>query len=175
MKIRRLTGSDDLAGAIELLCRFFSEEGFDTAPETIAAHVRQLAGIEACGLFIAEDRGKTIGVATVSMEFGIEYGWWAEMGDLYLVPEYRGQGLSRQMVGAVETFLKDRGCSRLPGNGHAICERATRIGEILFTAGIRKRRPAHPLQADLIAGVANLDGDIVDEARLAEPGSGNQP
>lgn len=111
MKIRRLTGSDGLDGAIELLCRFFSEEGFDTSPEIIAAHARQLAGIETCGLFIAEDQGKAVGVATVSMEFGIEYGWWAEMGDLYLVPGYRERGLSRQLVEAVEKFLKDRGCA----------------------------------------------------------------
>ncbi len=110
MNIRRLTGSDDLSGAIELLRRFFSEEGFDTAQEMIAAHTRQLAALETCGLFIGEDQGKTVGVATVSMEFGIEYGWWAEMGDLYLVPEYRGRGLSRRVVKSVEEFLKDRGC-----------------------------------------------------------------
>ena len=109
MNIRKLAATDDLTGAIELLCRFFVEEGFDTDSNIIAAHARQLAGLETCGLFAAEEAGQTVGVATVSLEFGIEYGWWAEMGDLYVLPEYRGRGLSRELVAAAEDFLKSRG------------------------------------------------------------------
>lgn len=109
MNIRKLSAADDLAPAIDLLCRFFSEEGFSTEPDTITAHTRQMASLHTCGLFIAEDRGRAIGVATVSLEFGIEYGWSAEMGDLYIDPEYRGRGLSRIMIAAVESFLKERG------------------------------------------------------------------
>ncbi len=108
MIIRRLSAADDLAAAIDLLGRFFSEEGFSTEPVTIAANARQMASLDTCGLFMAEDRGKAIGVATVSLEFGIEYGWWAELGDLYVLPEYRGRGLSRALVAAAEDFLKQR-------------------------------------------------------------------
>ena len=111
MLIRRLTGSDDVAGAIGLLCRFFAEEGFGTDAEVIASHTLTLAGLDTCGLFIAEDNGRAIGVATVSLEFGIEYGWWAEMGDLYVVPEWRGQGISRALAEAAESFLRQRGAS----------------------------------------------------------------
>lgn len=109
--IRRLGQDDQLDAAIGLLVRFFREEGFDTANEVIGSHAVKLAGLETCGLFAAMAGGDTIAVATVSMEFGIEYGWWAEMGDLYVVPEWRGRGLSRRMVAAVEAFLTDRGVS----------------------------------------------------------------
>ncbi|MBC8036911.1 MAG: GNAT family N-acetyltransferase [Rhizobiales bacterium] len=109
MTISRLTAAHDLTAAIDLLCRFFSEEGFTTEASTIAGHARQLAGLETCGLFLAEEGGKAVGVATVSLEFGIEYGWWAEMGDLYVLPEYRGRGLSRALIAAIEDFLKERG------------------------------------------------------------------
>jgi hypothetical protein len=85
--------ADDISGAVLLLQRLFREEGFDTPDDAIAANARKMTGIEACGLFVAEDRAAAIGIATVSLEFGIEYGWSAEMGDLYVVPEWRGRGL----------------------------------------------------------------------------------
>ncbi len=109
MIIRQLTAIDDLAGAILLLQRFFHEEGFDTPADTIAHNARTLATIETCGLFIAETGGTTIGVATISMEFGIEFGWSAEMGDLYVLPEHRGQGVSNALAGAIEVFLLGKG------------------------------------------------------------------
>ena len=111
MRVRRLTAADDLAPAIALLQRFFREEDFDTPDASIAANTRRLAALDTCGLFLVEDEGRALGVATVSMEFGIEYGWWAEMGDLYVLPEARGQGAARTLVDAVEAFLRDKGAS----------------------------------------------------------------
>jgi GNAT superfamily N-acetyltransferase len=99
---------DDLERATELLKRFFAEEGFTTPADTIAANTRRMAGIDACGLFVALSGGETIGVATVSMEFGIEFGWSAEMGDLYVLPDWRGRGVSRALVEAIEEFLISR-------------------------------------------------------------------
>lgn len=109
--IRRLTSADDLSEATALLIRFFREEQFDTPDETIRSNTATLAGLDTCGLFVAEAEGRTIGVATVSLEFGVEFGWGAEMGDLYVLPEWRGKGVSRRLVLAIEQFLKERGAS----------------------------------------------------------------
>lgn len=109
--VRQLKAQDDLAAATLLLQRFFREEGFDTPDDVIAANVRRMAAIEACGLFIAQADEEAIGVATVSLEFGIEYGWSAEMGDLYVLPDWRGRGVSRQLVQAVEALLAVRGAT----------------------------------------------------------------
>jgi GNAT superfamily N-acetyltransferase len=111
VRVRRLLASDDLSAAISLLQRFFREEGFDTPPERIAANVGRMVGIAQCGLFLAEDGSEAVGVATVSLEFGIEFGWSAEMGDLYVLPDWRGKGLSRVLVGAVEEFLRSIGAT----------------------------------------------------------------
>ncbi len=107
--VRRLTGSDDVTTAASLLTRFFREEQFDTPDEIIWRNTRTMAGLDNCGLFIAENSGAAVGVATVSLEFGIEFGWGGEMGDLYVQPEWRGKGVSRRLVLAVESFLKERG------------------------------------------------------------------
>ncbi len=106
--ICKLTAQHDLTDAISLLQKFFREEGFDTPAEVLAAHVRQLAGLDACGLFVAIADGETIGVATVSLEFGIEFGWSAEMGDLYVVPKWRGRGVSKHLIEGVEAFLRSK-------------------------------------------------------------------
>jgi GNAT superfamily N-acetyltransferase len=107
--VRRLRAGDALDDAYALLVRFFREEQFDTPDETVIANTRRMAGIDLCGLFLAASDGEAIGVATVSIEFGIEYGYSAEMGDLYVVPDWRGRGVSRKLVEAVEDYLRAMG------------------------------------------------------------------
>ena len=109
--VRRLCAGHDTAAATALLIRFFVEEGFDTPADVIRRRTAEMAAIDACGLFLAEQREAAIGVATVSLEFGIEFGWSAEMGDLYVVPEWRGKGVSRALLGAIENLLAERGAS----------------------------------------------------------------
>ena len=107
IRILRLGSTDDLTDANKLLIRFFREEGFDTPDEVVRRNTAIMAGLANCGLFVARAADQTIGVATVSLEFGIEFGWGAEMGDLYVLPAWRGKGISRELVLAIEAFLKE--------------------------------------------------------------------
>ena len=109
MKIRRLTAQDDPRAATALLQRFFREEDFSTPDATIAANLQCMLGIEHCAVLLAEEQGVGIGVATVSMDFGIEYGWSAELGDLYVLPEHRGKGVSRKLIAEAESWLRRMG------------------------------------------------------------------
>ena len=111
MKIRRLLPGEDPGDAIILLQRFFREEGFDTPDAVIAANTRRMQQIDACAILLAEEGEEAVGVATVSMEFGIEFGWSAEMGDLYILPAWRGRGVARALVDAVESYLRDKGAT----------------------------------------------------------------
>ncbi len=109
MIIRKLGPRDDLAAATGLLQRFFAEESFSTPADTIATRVHMLASLDTCALLVAEKHGQAFGVATISSEFGKEFGWWAEMGDLYVIPELRGKGIARALVTAIEDWLRQRG------------------------------------------------------------------
>jgi GNAT superfamily N-acetyltransferase len=111
LTVRRLSGGDDTGGAALLLVRFFREEGFDTPDDVIRAHTKHMASLDSCGLFVADADATTVGVATVSLEFGIEYGWSAEMGDLYVLPEWRSRSVSRALVGAIENYLSEKGAA----------------------------------------------------------------
>lgn len=109
MTVRRLNAQDDPGPATVLLQRFFREEGFTTPDATIAQNLLSMLALDRCAVLLAEDQGKAVGVATVSMEFGIEYGWSAEMGDLYVLPEHRGRGISRMLVASAEDYLRSMG------------------------------------------------------------------
>lgn len=108
---RRIRSGEDTAAAEDLLIRFFREEGFSTPPETIRAHCRELVRQDICALFLAETGHTPVGVATVSLNFGIEFGWLGEMGDLYVLREFRRRGVARRLVAEIELFLKARGVS----------------------------------------------------------------
>jgi GNAT superfamily N-acetyltransferase len=111
VKIRRLGVRDDPRAATMLLQRFFREEAFTTPGETIAANLRTMLALDRCAVLLAEDAEDAVGVATVSMDFGIEYGWSAELGDLYVVPQHRGRGVSRALVAAAEGWLRGMGAA----------------------------------------------------------------
>jgi GNAT superfamily N-acetyltransferase len=98
--IRPVAGEDDLEAACQLLQQFFREEQFDTPPETVARHARRMYELrDHCLMLVAWAGGLPVAVATLSMDFGIEFGWQAEIGDLYVVPSARGRGLARHLVG----------------------------------------------------------------------------
>jgi GNAT superfamily N-acetyltransferase len=109
IRVLRLDAGDDLGPAIRLLQLFFAEEGFDTPAELIAANTVALAALDICGLFAALDGAEAIGVASVSMDFGIEYGWQGEVGDLYVLPARRGEGAARALLDAAEAFMRAKG------------------------------------------------------------------
>jgi ribosomal protein S18 acetylase RimI-like enzyme len=109
--VRRLGPGDDVREASRLLIAFFAEEGFPTPAAIVERHAGEMAKLDTCGLFVAEVASEAVGVATASLEFGVEYGWSAEMGDLYVVPEWRGRGVAQRLVTALEAFLIDRGCA----------------------------------------------------------------
>ncbi|PZF76848.1 hypothetical protein DK847_10285 [Aestuariivirga litoralis] len=109
--MRRLAAADDAGMAALLLQRFFREEGFTTPDETILANLHKMLKMEHCAVLLAENAEEAVGVATVSMDFGIEYGWSAELGDLYVLPRHRGRGIARQLIGAAEDWLRGMGAT----------------------------------------------------------------
>jgi GNAT superfamily N-acetyltransferase len=110
--VRQLRPGDATQAAEELLVRFFREEGFTTSDHLIRSRCRQMLNLDICGIFLAETHEEAAaGIATISLNFGIEYGWLGEMGDLYVLPAFRGRGIARALVSALEEFAKLRGAA----------------------------------------------------------------
>ena len=110
--IRTVANDTELAAACLLLQSFFREGRFETppAPETVAAHARRMHGLtDLCRILVGWLGDAAVAVATVSLDFGIEFGWQAEIGDLYVVPSARRQGLALRLVEASTAWARGRG------------------------------------------------------------------
>jgi len=112
--IRPVADKGELEAACLLLQRFYREEQFDTPAETVAAHARRMYELkDHCLMLLAWADGLPVAVATLSMDFGIEFGWQAEIGDLYVVPSARGQGLASHLVAECIAWARGKGARSL--------------------------------------------------------------
>ena len=118
-----------------MLQRFFREEGFDKSDAVVERHVRQMLGYDFGAVLVADEGGVAVGVATVSIDFGIEYGWSAEMGDLFVLPEWRGRGIFRALIAAVEDYIRAKGAFGYQVSVTPEGESAQGIGEFYRAPG----------------------------------------
>jgi GNAT superfamily N-acetyltransferase len=51
-----------------------------------------------------------VGIVTVTSMVYIEWGRLGEIGDLYVLPEARGNGIARRLVQAAIDWCRARGC-----------------------------------------------------------------
>jgi GNAT superfamily N-acetyltransferase len=101
----------DFEAAFSLLERFFTEEGFTTSSEQIRVQLAGLLSSRDSAVFLAWQAGQPVGVATVTTTRGLEFGLSAEMEDLYVLPEVRGLGVGRALIGTVNDWCRQQGCS----------------------------------------------------------------
>jgi GNAT superfamily N-acetyltransferase len=101
---------EDCAVALELLRRFFQEEGFTTSPERMEAPLRELITDARSAVLLAWEGAAAVGVATVTSSVGIEQGGrYAELEDLYVLPDWRGKGLAGQLIEEAKQWCRQQG------------------------------------------------------------------
>jgi GNAT superfamily N-acetyltransferase len=97
--------------AIELLVRFFREEGFLTPRPRIAENLDRMLADPFCWCALAVADGDVQAVVTVSTVLYVEWGRLGEIGDLYVLPEHRRRGLARRLVERAKEWCRTQGCS----------------------------------------------------------------
>jgi aminoglycoside 6'-N-acetyltransferase I len=97
--------------ALDLLARFFREEGFSTSRQRIGENLDRMLADRTCWIALAAFGSELVGIVTVTTMLYIEWGRLAEIGDLYVAPEHRRRGLARRLVEAAIDWSKQRGCS----------------------------------------------------------------
>jgi ribosomal protein S18 acetylase RimI-like enzyme len=60
------------------------------------------------GLFVLEDEGRTVGFVWVVMRMDLQ-GAFGSVDQVYLLPEYRHQGLGRLLMDVAHHFIKNQG------------------------------------------------------------------
>jgi GNAT superfamily N-acetyltransferase len=97
--------------AVEILSRFFREEGFATSWDRIAQNLAQMCADSSCWVAVAVEHGQLAGIVTVTTMLYVEWGRLGEIGDLYVLPEQRGRRLGKQLVHAAIAWCHGAGCS----------------------------------------------------------------
>jgi len=101
----------DTGSVTDLAHRFFAEEGFEPPAEGLEPRIAKYLAMDGNAIFVGRRDDHMIGFATVATGFGLEYGWVAELEDLYVVPDERRRGVARRLVERVSQWAADRGCS----------------------------------------------------------------
>jgi len=97
--------------AVSLLHRFFQEEGFSGDRSVIAANLDRMRRDDNHWVAVALNKGHFVGIVTVTSMLYIEWGRLGEIGDLYVLPEARGNGIARRLVQASIDWCRDQGCN----------------------------------------------------------------
>lgn len=106
--IRRATATDaDTLAA--LYSQFFAEDAIDVPPEAILRNLSAMLRDDRAAAWIAEEAGQVVGFSSATLTFGVEFGWASEIEDLYVLPEYRGKGLARNLFQAAVEWAERRG------------------------------------------------------------------
>ncbi len=121
--------------AVELLARFFREEGFTPPPQRIAENLDRMLADSSCWCALALAGGKARAVITVSTVLYVEWGRLGEIGDLYVVPQYRGRGLARRLIEHANDWWRARGCSAVSATIAPADERRERLSQFYARLG----------------------------------------
>jgi GNAT superfamily N-acetyltransferase len=102
---------NQVEAATDLLCRFFREEGFVGDRELIRTNLHALRNDAHHWAAVCIMDGKSAGIVTVTTMLYVEWGRLGEIGDLYVMPEYRRKGIARSLVEAAIHWCRSHGCS----------------------------------------------------------------
>jgi hypothetical protein len=138
MRIEPVT-PDPTDVAVELLARFFAEEGFGTPPADISRNLRDMLGDGSCWSALAVEAAAAVGVVTVTTMRYVEWGLLGEIGDIYVLPAWRCRGTAAMMIGAalIGATARDALRSRLRSRPKA--RRATRCQSSMLGSALEAR------------------------------------
>jgi len=108
-EVQQVTGETRQA-AIDLLVRFFREEGFTTPASRIMENLDRMLVDPSCWCALAVAGSTPQAVVTVSTVLYVEWGRFGEIGDLYVLPEHRVHGHRDQ--------LEPRSADHVLADGH---------------------------------------------------------
>ena len=113
VELAQVAGEDE--GELLRLARAFHAEGGHPLTERGAAALAQAArGHPLARAWLIREGSRVVGYAVLGLGFGIEYGGAdAFVDDLYLMPEARGRGLGKVVLGMLDAEARRMGLAAL--------------------------------------------------------------
>lgn len=128
--IRRATSADH-AALIELMARFYAEEGYPFKRQATRKALTQLMTDERFGaVWTFRRQEEVVGYLVVTLGFSLEFGGRdAFVDELFVLAEYRGQGLGRRALRLAAAHCRRWGIAAL----HLEIEDGNDRAEALYT------------------------------------------
>ncbi|MBV9391226.1 MAG: GNAT family N-acetyltransferase, partial [Verrucomicrobia bacterium] len=99
-----------LAEVLDLISRFYREEGFATNRDQMEEPVERLLRGEGGAILLALSGSFPAGVAALATAVGIEQGGLgAELTDLYVHPDFRSHGIARKLIEQTIEWCRQHG------------------------------------------------------------------
>lgn len=111
----RPAGQNDLAAMTRLLQELFAiETEFNIDPEKQRCGLQMLLDSPAAGLWVAERRGRVVGMVTVQLVVSTaEGGFSGLLEDLVVSSAYRRRGLGKALLNAAVQWARQQGARRM--------------------------------------------------------------
>jgi GNAT superfamily N-acetyltransferase len=108
-------GAHQLDDLMPLVDAFQREQGYAAGDAALRSAVRALLGNERAGaVLVLREDGAAIGYAALCLGFSIEFrGRDAFVDEIYVAPAWRGRGLGRMLVRALESQARALGVRQL--------------------------------------------------------------
>jgi GNAT superfamily N-acetyltransferase len=115
VRIRRATAADGAA-----ISELLGQLGYPADASAIPGRLERMSGHERAAIFVAESRGKIVGLATAHVVTVLnrprDVAW---LTALVVDESSRAMGVGRGLVSAVEDFARQSGCERLSVTTHS--------------------------------------------------------
>ena len=100
-------------GLLPLIAAFFREEGIETPPDAQRRNLLAMMAAPDSHILLAKEGDQPVAFATATLTRGIEFGLAAEIEDLYVAPDARGQGLARRLMQALIAWCESQGAQEI--------------------------------------------------------------
>lgn len=111
----RLATLADIHTVLNLIQSYYAYDGIVFDESRIRAGLQELLGNPSLGrVWLIEQQGQDAGYAVLTFAFDLEFGGReAFVTDLYIAQDYRGRGLGRRTLEAIEGFCRAEGVKAL--------------------------------------------------------------
>ncbi len=110
--IRRALTAD--ADALAPLYReFYAEDAIVVPHDTVRKNLTAMLEDNRAAIWLVEEQGAIAAFAAATLTLGVEFGWAAEIEDLFVRPNHRGDGLAKALLQTAVDWAMESGATEV--------------------------------------------------------------
>ncbi len=104
----------ELSTLLDLAAGFYVKGGFSTPISQLRENLLLILDSDSARVAVGcSHDDEIVGFAITTLSFGLEYGWLAELEDLFVLPAHRRSGVGSALIDDSAHWARSRGCRTL--------------------------------------------------------------